>query len=373
MKLKTFFARSAEGLLGIAILAGAVVFYVNQGSGRSINAVRRSAATPVVRVEKITPVTIQNTIEGIGTGVAKESVDITANATEKVVGIFFRDGEYVEGGKLLVQLNDDQYQAQLEDAKIHLAEQERELKRLTPLYNARITSQKDFEAARTVVARAKTTIGIVEYAIRNRRILAPFPGKLAMRKVSLGDLVSPGTLITSIDDISEIKVDFRVAEKYYPLVKAGQKVGVTNVAYPGVVFTGTISAVSPRIDSVTRTADVRAVVPNPTRTADVRAVVPNPERKLAPGMLFIVKLELGTREALMIPEKAVMSLGEVQYIFLYNADRGNVSRRVVRLGQREGGKVEVTEGMKAGDVIVTDGVLKLADKVPVKLGKGSAQ
>ncbi len=360
MKLKTFFARSAEGLLGIAILAGAVVFYVNQGSGRSINAVRRSAATPVVRVEKITPVTIQNTIEGIGTGVAKESVDITANATEKVVGIFFRDGEYVEGGKLLVQLNDDQYQAQLEDAKIHLAEQERELKRLTPLYNARITSQKDFEAARTVVARAKTTIGIVEYAIRNRRILAPFPGKLAMRKVSLGDLVSPGTLITSIDDISEIKVDFRVAEKYYPLVKAGQKVGVTNVAYPGVVFTGTISAVSPRIDSV-------------TRTADVRAVVPNPERKLAPGMLFIVKLELGTREALMIPEKAVMSLGEVQYIFLYNADRGNVTRRVVRLGQREGGKVEVTEGMKAGDVIVTDGVLKLADKVPVKLGKGSAQ
>lgn len=360
MKLKTFFARSAEGLLGIAILAGAVVFYVNQGSGRSINAVRRSAATPVVRVEKITPVTIQNTIEGIGTGVAKESVDITANATEKVVGIFFRDGEYVEGGKLLVQLNDDQYQAQLEDAKIHLAEQERELKRLTPLYNARITSQKDFEAARTVVARAKTTIGIVEYAIRNRRILAPFPGKLAMRKVSLGDLVSPGTLITSIDDISEIKVDFRVAEKYYPLVKAGQKVGVTNVAYPGVVFTGTISAVSPRIDSV-------------TRTADVRAVVPNPERKLAPGMLFIVKLELGTREALMIPEKAVMSLGEVQYIFLYNADRGNVTRRVVRLGQREGGKVEVTEGMKAGDVIVTDGVLKLADKSPVKLGKGPAQ
>ena len=359
MKLKTFFARSAEGLLGIAILAGAVVFYVNQGSGRSINAVRRSAATPVVRVEKITPVTIQNTIEGIGTGVAKESVDITANATEKVVGIFFRDGEYVEGGKLLVQLNDDQYQAQLEDAKIHLAEQERELKRLTPLYNARITSQKDFEAARTVVARAKTTIGIVEYAIRNRRILAPFPGKLAMRQVSLGDLVSPGTLITSIDDISEIKVDFRVAEKYYPLVKVGQKVGVTNVAYPGVVFTGTISAVSPRIDSV-------------TRTADVRAVVPNPERKLAPGMLFIVKLELGTREALMIPEKAVMSLGEVQYIFLYNADRGNVTRRVVRLGQREGGKVEVTEGLKAGDVIVTDGVLKLADKVPVKLGKGPA-
>lgn len=246
MKLKTFFARSAEALIGIAVLAGAVVFYVNQGTGRSINAVKRTAAVPSVQIEKTGPVEIRNTIEGIGTGLARESVDITANATEKVVGIFFKDGQYVEGGKLLVQLNDDQYQAQLEDAKINLAEQERELRRLTPLYNARITSQKDFEgAARTAVARARTTIGIVEYAIRNRQIIAPFSGKLAMRMVSLGDLVSPGTLVTSIDDISEIKIDFRVSEKYYPMVRAGQKVGVTSVAYPDTVFSGSISAISP--------------------------------------------------------------------------------------------------------------------------------
>ncbi len=360
MKLKTFFARSAEALIGIAVLAGAVVFYVNQGTGRSINAVKRTAAVPSVQIEKTGPVEIRNTIEGIGTGLARESVDITANATEKVVGIFFKDGQYVEGGKLLVQLNDDQYQAQLEDAKINLAEQERELRRLTPLYNARITSQKDFEAARTAVARARTTIGIVEYAIRNRQIIAPFSGKLAMRMVSLGDLVSPGTLVTSIDDISEIKIDFRVSEKYYPMVKVGQKVGVTSVAYPDTVFSGTISAISPRIDPV-------------TRTADVRAVVKNDDRKLAPGMLFVVKLELGTRSAVMIPEKAVMSLGEVQYIFIYNKDKQNVSRRVVRLGRRDGGRVEVTGGLNAGEVIVTDGVLKLADRSPVMLKKEAAQ
>ena len=126
MKLKTLFARSSEAVIGIAILAGAIVFYVQQGGGRSINTVMRKAPTPVVKVAKITPVEIRNAIEGIGTGLAKESVDITANATEKVVAIFFKDGQYVEGGKLLVQLNDDQYQAQLEEAKINLAEQERE-------------------------------------------------------------------------------------------------------------------------------------------------------------------------------------------------------------------------------------------------------
>ena len=123
---------------------------------------------------------------------------------------------------------------------------------------------------------------------------------------------------------------------------------------------GTISAISPRIDPV-------------TRTADVRAVVKNDDRKLAPGMLFVVKLELGTRNAVMIPEKAVMSLGEVQYIFIYNKDKQNVSRRVVRLGRRDGGRVEVTGGLNAGEVIVTDGVLKLADRSPVILKKEAAQ
>ena len=131
MKLKTFFALPAEAMLGIAILEGAVVFYANQGAERRFHAVKRPAAVPVVLTEEIKPVTNRNTIEGIGTGVAKESVDITANAREKVVGIFFKDGEYVEDGKLPVQLNDDPYQTELEDAKIHLAEQERELRRLS--------------------------------------------------------------------------------------------------------------------------------------------------------------------------------------------------------------------------------------------------
>ena len=105
----------------------------------------------------------------------------------------------------------------------------------------------------------------------------------------------------------------------------------------------------------------------------MRAVVKNDDRKLAPGMLFVVKLELGTRSAVMIPEKAVMSLGEVQYIFIYNKDKQNVSRRVVRLGRRDGGRVEVTGGLNAGEVIVTDGVLKLADRSPVILKKEAAQ
>lgn len=356
MDWKRFVARSGEAILGIAILGGAVVFYIHGASGRNANIVTRKPVIPLVRVAKIAPVEVNRSIEGIGTGYAKESVDITANATEKVVKLFFEDGQYVAGGTQLVQLSDDQFQAELAQAKINLAEQERELKRITPLYAARITSQKDYESAKTAVSRAKTAIDIVEYAIRNRCILAPFSGKLGMRLVSIGDLVSPGTKIVTIDDISEIKINFRVPEKYYPFLKPGQKVGVFSAAYPKQMFEGAITAISPRIDSV-------------TRTAEVRAIVKNPDAKLAPGMLFVVKLELGKRKALQIPEKSVMSLGEIQYIFVYSPATQKVSRRVVRLGQRENGMAEVMQGLKEGEIVVTDGILKLSDKTPVNIRK----
>lgn len=348
MKWKKFFLRSSEILIGGAILAGAVLFYLKTGSERKVNAVQRKAELPAIRTAPVQQEKIQTTVEGIGTGLAKESVDITANATELVVGLYFEDGQDVKKGQRLVQLLDDQYQAELQQTRINLAEQERELNRITPLYHARITSQKDFDAARTAVSRAKTAVSIVEYQIGNRRILAPFSGRLGMRKISIGDLVSPGTMITTLDDISSIKVDFRVSEKYFPQIHPGQKVGVRTAAYPNRVFDGIITVVSPRIDHV-------------TRTVEVRAIVPNPEERLMPGMLFVVKLELGSHSAITIPEQAVMSLGEIQYAFVYQPESRTVQRREIRLGQRGRGRVEVLSGLREKEMLVTDGVLKLTD------------
>ncbi|MDD2480226.1 MAG: efflux RND transporter periplasmic adaptor subunit [Victivallaceae bacterium] len=360
MKWKKLFLGFGEILVGGAILAGAIVFYYQTGGERKITARRQSETAPIVILGIIKGQILQSRVEGIGTGLAKESVDVTANATELVVGLHFEDGQTVEKGKLLVQLRDDQYQAELRQMKLNLEEQERELKRLSTLYNANIISQKDYDTAQTAVARAKTRIDIVEYQIKNRKILAPFSGKLGMRKISIGDLVSPTTIITTVDDISEIKVDFRVSEKYYPLIKVGQKVGVTSVAYPGKIFDGVIRAISPRIDTI-------------TRTVEVRATVPNQESKLMPGMLFIVELELGTRYALMIPEKAIMSLGEIQYVFVYQPETKTVARREVNLGQRDRGSVEVSSGLLEGDVIVTDGVLKLVDGSAVTVSGTAAE
>ena len=354
MKLKTVLFHVGECLVGGAVLACAVLFYVKTGTERSINRGRRKAEIPAVKIQKVTTAAVRVRVEGIGTGLARESVDITANATELVVGLYFEDGQTVKKGQLLVQLRDDQYQAELQQMRINQAEQERELKRLTPLYHARITSQKDFDAAKTAVSRAKTAIGIVEYQIGNRRIIAPFSGRLGMRNVSIGDLVSPGTKITTLDDISEIKVDFRVPEKYYPEIKPGQKVGVQTASFPNRIFKGSITAVSPRIDPV-------------TRTAEVRAVVPNPEGKLAPGMLFVVTLELGEHTSINVPEQALMSLGEIQYAYVYKPGQKRVERRDVKLGQRGRGRAEILSGLKVGELLVTDGVLKLVDGSPVQI------
>ena len=359
MNMKTFFFRFGEFLIGGAVLAGVILFYMKTGTERSINSIRRRAEVPAVKVTEVKTSVIQGRVEGIGTGLAKESVDITANATELVVGLYFEDGQIVAKGQRLVQLRDDQYQAELQQTRINLAEQERELKRITPLYHARITSQKDFDAARTAVSRAKTAVGIVEYQIGNRRILAPFAGKLGMRNVSIGDLVTPGTKITTLDDISEIKVDFRVSEKYYPEIKPGQKVGVQTAAFPNRIFSGTISAVSPRIDPV-------------TRTVEVRALIPNPEGKLAPGMLFVVTLELGAHVSINIPEQALMSLGEIQYVFVYLPGQKRVARREVKLGRRSRGMAEILSGLKVRELLVVDGVLKLVDGSPVEVIRDEA-
>ena len=325
MEWKKIFFRSSEILIGGAILAGAVLFYMKTGSERKVSTMQRKTELPSIRTEPVKSEIIQTTVEGIGTGLAKESVDITANATELVVGLYFDDGQNVRKGQQLVQLRDDQYQAELQQTRINLAEQERELNRLTPLYHARITSQKDFDAAKTAVSRAKTAVNIVEYQIGNRRIIAPFSGRLGMRKISIGDLVSPGTKITTLDDISAIKVDFRVSEKYFPQIHPGQKQSHTSPPHA------------------------------------VRAVVPNPEERLTPGMLFVVKLELGSHSAITIPEQAVMSLGEIQYAFVYQPESRTVQRREIQLGQRSRGRVEVLSGLREKELLVTDGVLKLTD------------
>lgn len=340
----------SELLVGAVVVGGAVYYYqVILASGGT--AKKRAAVTPSVVAEVQKKVQFADVIEALGTGSAKEAVEITATVTAKVVEVKFEDGDQVKAGQLLVRLDDDKERAEFDQAEINLDEQEREMARIDRLSKSNAVSQKSIDEQRTKLERSRTLLAVAKTQINDRHLHAPFAGCLGMRLVSLGDLVTPGTKITTLDDISEINVDFSVPEKYFAALKTGYEISVKSPAYPDETFKGKITAISPRINL-------------DTRMVEVRAVIDNKAMKLRPGMMFLVRVDMGSRSALMIPEKCVVSLGEKQFVFTAESD-GRVARHEVTLGSRRGGKVEVVSGINEGETVVTEGVAKLVDGMTV--------
>lgn len=341
-----------ELLIGALVIGGAVYYYQVMLSSAAA-AKRKATTTPTVMTAPQKTVQFSDIIEALGTGSAKEAVDITAIVTAKVVEVNFEDGDHAKAGQLLVKLDDTREQAEKEQAEINLAEQVREMARIDRLYKSKAVSQKTVDEQKTSLERSKTLLAVANTQIDDRHLRAPFSGCLGMRLVSPGDLVTPGTKITTLDDISEINVDFAVPEKYFSELKTGYEVQVTNAAYPGEKFKGKVTAIAPRINLQ-------------TRMVEVRAMIDNKDMKLRPGMMFHVLVDMGKRDALMIPEKCVVSLGEKQFVFLYQPN-GRVRRCEVSLGSRREGRVEVVSGVKNGDVLVVEGVAKLVDGMNVNL------
>src|SRR5690606_150201 len=176
----------------------------------------------------------------------------------------------------------------------------------------------------------------------DRLIQAPFAGLLGFRQVSPGTLLSPNTTITSIDDISVIKLDFTVPETFIGVMTPGARVVAKSVSFPGRDFVGTVRTVGSRVDPVTRAITVRALIPNDDRT-------------LRPGMLLTVEVVTGEREALVVPESAVFQVQNRAYV--YRIDGESAREQQIQVGSRSFGLVEVIGGLAEGDVIVTEGIV----------------
>lgn len=346
-----------ELLIGLCVLGGAVGVYFYVSGGRTELAGKRPTSLPTVEVITLKPERLQVVVEAVGTGVAKESVDISANVQEKVITINFQDGQKVNAGEMLVELKKDTELAELRQAEINLSEEARELERYKRLSESNTIASKEYDSRATAYERARMLLAIVQARLDKRILRAPFAGVLGNRLVSLGDLVSPGTIITTLDDLSEIKVDFNVPEKYLAKLRRELPFAVASVAYPNREFTGVITNISTRLNNATRNIAVRGVIKN---IHDEHGWV------LRPGMLLMVTLRLGEYETLLLPEKAVFSVGEMQYAFIYNED-GTVTRREILLGHRTNGKAEILNGISAGEKIVNEGVSKLTDKMKVEV------
>jgi membrane fusion protein (multidrug efflux system) len=199
---------------------------------------------------------------------------------------------------------------------------------------------------------------VVRAQLSDRVITAPFDGVLGLRQVSPGSLVTPGTPIATLDDISLIKLDFQVPERFLAVLEQGQEVTARSGTYPDREFDGRVTSVDSRVDPV-------------TRSVTARAEIPNPDRQLRPGMLMSVQVFLQPRQAIVVPEIAVVQVGTESFVYRVKSD-GTVERAVIELGSRQEGAVEVTSGLAAGERIVVEGTVKLRDGSRVVESGGGA-
>lgn len=284
-------------------------------------------------------------IEALGTARANESVLVTAKVTETVVRVNFEDGDLVEAGQVLVDLSGRAELAGLDEVAANYREAQQQYERLRELNVQKLIPTSQLDAQRGTMDSARARLDVVRARLSDRVITAPFAGVLGFRQVSPGTLVTPGTTIASLDDVSVIKLDFTVPEVYLSALAPGQKVNAHSSAWPDRPFTGVVTTVDSRIDPV-------------SRAVTVRAEVPNPDRELRPGMLLTLRVFQPERQALVIPEIAIVQVAQTASVFRVAADN-TVSLVTVKLGARRSGEVEVLEGLVAGDRIVVDGTVKL--------------
>ena len=311
------------------------------GPGKPVEVV----AVPVVRKPW------SDVIEALGTAKANESVVLTAKVTETVDRVNFTDGQHVEAGTVLVELSGRAEVANLEEARVTLREAELQYARQKGLAEAGTIPRSQLDTLKATRDAAEARMQSIRARLGDRVITAPFDGVLGFRKVSAGTLVTPGTEITTLDDISVIKLDFTVPEIYLSSLAPGLAVSARSAAWPGKRFDGTITTIDSRVDPVTR-----AII--------VRAALPNPEALLRPGMLLSVEVASAPRETLVLPEIAIGSIGARQFVYRVEAD-GSARQVRIKLGGRRAGEVEVLEGLEEGQSVVTDGLVKMRDGIKV--------
>jgi len=310
-----------------------------------------ASQAPLVTVSRVKKGNVYDTVEALGTAQANESVTINAKVTDTVRRVNFSDGDYVEAGGVLAELTNQEEEASLAEARANLEDAENELRRQEEINAKGLGSKSALDSARSKVAAQQARYNAVVARLKDRLILAPFGGLLGFRQVSPGTMVSPNTPITTIDDISTIKLDFTVPEAFLATMVPGARVIAQSVSYPSRNFEGVVKTVGSRIDPT-------------TRAATVRAHIPNSDHALRPGMLLTVQVLTAQHPALVVPESAVFQVQNRAYV--YRVDDDVAHQQQVEVGGRHFGTAEVRSGLTEGDVIVVEGIVKLREGIKVR-------
>jgi len=336
----------------IQFISSLVIFLVVTFSSA---AAPEKPATPVI-ISEVRLDTFHDRVEALGTLRANESLELTATITDTVTSIHFEDGQRVKAGDVLIEMTSTEEHATLEEEKSTLAEAKKQLNRIQSLTQKGATTPTLLDERLRDYDTARARLQQVESRLRDRLILAPFSGVVGLRNISVGALVEPGDLITTLDDDSMMKLDFSVPAIHLDTLKTGLTIEATAPAFGKRIFTGKISSLNSRVDEA-------------TRSIVARAILANPETLLRPGMLMSVELLKNPRKALVIPEEALLPMGKTNHVLLVNqtTDSATTEKREVQIGQRRPGEVEILSGLSEGDQVVIHGAQGARPGEPIKI------
>lgn len=314
-------------------------------------------APPLVRAEAAVLTPFVDRIEAVGNARANEQVTLSAPVTERIVRLNFDDGAYVRAGQVVAVLRQAEQTAALTEADARAREAQQQLRRVAELKDRGFATRSSYDTQVADAAAARAQAQQIQAQIGDRIIRAPFGGWVSLRTISVGAIASQGTEIATISDLTTIKLDFTVPETMLAAIREGMPIEALTSAYPNRPFHGVIRTIDPVID------------PN-TRAVMVRALLPNPDRLLRPGMLLNVSIESARRTSLSVPELAVVGEGDAQYVFIVGPG-ARVHRVQVRTGAHFNGRVEIVSGLRPGQPVVTEGIIKVTDGMQVRLaGQG---
>ncbi len=296
-------------------------------------------------------------IQALGNLQAKQAIQISANVTETIKAIHFQDGQNVLKNQLLVELNNLEELARLAEADALADEAKLQYQRVKNVLGRGSVTQslvdEKYSIWQTAVAKRK----VIQAQLADRKMVAPFAGQLGFSTLSVGALVTPATQIVSLDDNSVMKLNLFAAVDFLPVLNIGQTVTVSSAAFPTLNFQGQISAISPRLEQN-------------LRMIKIIALIDNPQQLLKSNMMVEARIDLPAKQQLTVPNSSLLMLGDHQYVYRLKTKQGEVyqaEKVEVQTGDIGETYTEITSGLKANDVVVSQGVMRVKPKAAVRI------
>ncbi|MDP2363150.1 MAG: efflux RND transporter periplasmic adaptor subunit [Ignavibacteria bacterium] len=298
--------------------------------------------------------TLSNSVFTTGTILANEEVELRSETSGKITKILFKEGSFVSKGDLLIKINDADLQAQLRRAESKVKLSEEKESRQRQLHDGNLISQEEYDNTRGELNVNQADYDLIKAQIDKTEIRAPFGGVIGLRSVSEGSYVTSSTIMARLQNLSSIKIDFSIPERYFSSVKTGDELEF-KISGSSQLFKAKVYAIEPRIDPG-------------TRTLQIRAICSSAYRELIPGAFANVELSLKEiNDAILVPTVSIVPELKGQRVYLYKS--GVVFPQNVELGIREEIRVQILSGLSKGDTVITSGILQIRPKSKVKISE----